>query len=150
AGPAAAQACRPRAALSGGPARVAGGGDPRLLGRHGAQPEPQGGHPTAARPAVPGPDEHGGTPVSDPGELIGGALRDLPDQAVTGPPAADAIWRAEQRRRRRTVMAISATAPGAAAAAAVLAFTLGGGGAPAGHGGSVGRATGRLALSTPI
>jgi len=92
--------------------------------------------------------------VSDTGELLGGALRDLAEQAVTVPPAADALWRAGQRRRRRNVMAIAATAPGAAAVAAVLAFTLGGGGGtPSGHGGSVGGATGatgRLALSTPI
>jgi hypothetical protein len=92
--------------------------------------------------------------VSDTSELIGGALRDLAAQAVTVPPAADAIWRAGQRRRRRNVLAILATAPGAATVAAVLAITLGGGpGAPAGHGGSVGGATGatgRVALSTPI
>jgi len=91
--------------------------------------------------------------VSDTDELIGGALRDLAEQAVTVRPAADALWRAGQRRRRRNVMAISATAPGAAAVAAVLAFTLGGGGAPAGHGGSIGGAsdaTGRVVLSTPI
>ena len=86
-------------------------------------------------------------------DLIGGALRDLAAQAVTVPPATDAIWRAGQRRRRRNVVAISATAPGAAVVAVVLAFTLGGGPAPAGHGGSVGGATGAtgsLVLSTPI
>ena len=86
-------------------------------------------------------------------DLIASALRDLAAQAVTVPPAADDVWRAGQRRRRRNVMAISAAAPGAAAVAVVLAFTLGGGGAPAGHGGSVGGATGttgHLALSTPI
>ena len=92
--------------------------------------------------------------MSDTGELLGGALRDLAEQAVTMPPAADALWRAGQRRRRRNVMAIAATAPGAAAVAAVLAFTLGGApGVPSGHGGSVGGATGAtgpLALSTPI
>ena len=91
--------------------------------------------------------------MSDTGELLGGALRDLAEQAVTVPPAADALWRAGQRRRRRNVMAIAATAPGAAAVTAVLAFTLGGGGVPSGHGGSVGGATGttgRLTLSTPI
>ena len=91
--------------------------------------------------------------MSDTDELIGGALRDLAEQAVTVPPAADALWRAGQRRRRRNVMAISVTAPGAAAMAAVLAFTLGGGPSPAGHGGSVGGATGTtgsLVLSTPI
>jgi hypothetical protein len=87
-------------------------------------------------------------------ELIAGALRDLAAQAEPAAPAADAIWRAGQRRRRRNVMAISATAPVAAAVAVVLAFTLGsGGGTPAGHGGSVGGATGTtgpLAASTPI
>ena len=92
--------------------------------------------------------------MSDTGELIRGALRDLAEQAVTVPPTADALWRAGQRRRRRNVLAISATAPGAAAVAVVLAFTLGGGGGtPSGHGGSVGGATGAtgpLALSTPI
>ena len=91
--------------------------------------------------------------MSSTDELIGGALRDLAAQAVTVPPAADALWRAGQRRRRRNVMAIAATAPGAAAVAAVLALTLGGGGVPSGHAGSVGGATGAtgpLALSTPI
>lgn len=92
--------------------------------------------------------------MSNTDELIGGALRDLAEQAIIVPPAADALWRAGQRRRRRNVMAISATAPGAAAVATVLAFTLGGGpGTPSGHGGSVGGATGAtgsLALSTPI
>jgi SecD-like export protein len=91
--------------------------------------------------------------VSNTDELIGGALRDLAAQAVTVPPAADALWRAGQRRRRRNVLAVSATAPGAVAVATVLAFTLGGGGTPAGHGGSLGGATGTtgpLALSTPI
>jgi hypothetical protein len=91
--------------------------------------------------------------VSDTDELVAGALRDLAAQAVTVPPAADALWRAGQRRRRRNVVAISATAPGVAAVAAVLALTLGGGPSPAGHGGSVGGATGAtgpLVLSTPI
>jgi len=92
--------------------------------------------------------------VSDADEIIGGALRDLAEQAVTVPPAADDLWRAGQRRRRRNVMAIAATAPGAAAMAVVLALTLGGGqGAPSGHGGIVGGATGAtgsLVLSTPI
>jgi hypothetical protein len=92
--------------------------------------------------------------VSDPDELIGGALRDLAAQAVTVPPAADALWRAGQRRRRRNVVAISATAPGAAAVAVVLAFTLGGGqGTPSGHAGSLGGATGatgHVVLSTPM
>jgi SecD-like export protein len=91
--------------------------------------------------------------VSNTDELIGGALRDLAEQAVTVPPTADALWRAGQRRRRRNVVAIS-TAPGAAAVAVVLAFTLGGGqGTPSGHGGSLGGATGAmgsLSLSTPI
>lgn len=90
--------------------------------------------------------------MSDTEELIGGALRDLAAQAVTVPPAPDAIWRAGQRRRRN-VLAISVTAPGVAAVAAVLAFTLGGGPTPAGHGGSVGGATGAtgpVVLSTPI
>lgn len=85
---------------------------------------------------------------------IADALRDLAAQAVTVPPATNAIWRAGRRRRRRNMLAIAATAPGAAAVAAVLAFTLGGGpGAPAGHGGSLGGATGAtgpVALSTPI
>jgi SecD-like export protein len=90
--------------------------------------------------------------VSDT-DIIAGALCDLAEQAVTVPPAADALWRAGQRRRRRNVLAISATAPGAAAVAVVLAFTLGGGPSAAGHGGSVGGATGTtgsLVLSTPI
>lgn len=86
-------------------------------------------------------------------DVIASALRDLAEQAVAVPPAADALWRAGQRRRRRNVVAIAATAPGAAAMATVLAFTLGGGPAPSGHGGSVGGtagATGSVALSTPI
>jgi hypothetical protein len=91
--------------------------------------------------------------VSDT-DLIAGALRDLAAQAVTVPPATNAIWRAGQRRRRRNAVAISATAAGAAAVAAVLAFTLGGSrGVPSGHGGSLGAATGatgRVALWTPI
>lgn len=86
-------------------------------------------------------------------DLIASALRDLAEQAVTVPPATNALWRAGQRRRRRNIVAIAATAPGAAAVAVVLAFTLGGGPSPAGHGGSVGGATGTtgsLVLSTPI
>src|SRR5262249_30085268 len=125
AGPSAPQARRPGAALPGGPTRVTGGGDPGLFGRHGAQPEPPGGRPVAARPAVPGPDEHGGAPVSDTDELIADALHDLAAQAVAAPPAADALWRAGQRRRRLSMLVTSAAA-GAIVGALVVALTVGG------------------------
>src|SRR5262249_10176466 len=116
---------RPGTALPGRPARVTGGGDARLFGRHGAQPEPPGGRSVAARSALPGPDEHGGAPVSDTEELIADALHDLAAQAVPARVAAGALWHAGQRRHRLGVLATSAAA-GAIAAALVVALTVGG------------------------
>jgi hypothetical protein len=62
--------------------------------------------------------------VSDTDELIADALHDLAAQAVTAPPAADALWRAGQRRRRLSVLATSAAA-GAIVGALVVALTVG-------------------------
>jgi hypothetical protein len=86
--------------------------------------------------------------VSDTDELIAGALRDLAAQAVTVPPAADALWQAGQRRRRLSAVATSAAAA-VVAVAVGLTLTLGGSGA--GHrGGPREPAAPPMGLSTPI
>jgi hypothetical protein len=86
--------------------------------------------------------------VSDTDELIAGALRDLAGQAVTVPPAADALWRAGRRRRRLGTVATSAAAT-AIAVAVGLTVTVGSSGA--GHRvGSREHAAAPMGLSTPI
>jgi SecD-like export protein len=79
-------------------------------------------------------------------EVLGGALRDLADQARTVRPAADVLWRAGRRRRHRGRLAASAVAM-AGAAGVALALTVGGG--QAGHGGNPGEAIGAPAPLTP-
>lgn len=60
-------------------------------------------------------------------EVIGGALRDLADQARTVRPAADVIWRAGKRRRCRGLLAASAVgSAGVIVIAVVLALSAGG------------------------
>jgi hypothetical protein len=86
--------------------------------------------------------------VSDADELIGGALRDLAEQAVTVPPAADALWRAGRRRRRLSVVATSAAA---AVIAVAVGLTVPLGGSGTGHrGGPRDHAAAPVVLSTPI
>jgi hypothetical protein len=67
--------------------------------------------------------------VSDT-DVIADALRDLAEQAVTAPPAADALWRAGRRRRRLGAVATSAAA---AVIALAVGLTVAVGGSGAGH-----------------
>lgn len=56
--------------------------------------------------------------MSGSDKLIGGALREMADQAVAPPPMADAAWRSGRRRR------LSVTAISSAGAAGVVATAL--------------------------
>ena len=86
--------------------------------------------------------------MSDTDELIAGALRDLAEQAVTPPPAADALWRAGRCRRRLGAVATSAAA---AVIALAVGLTVAVGGSGAGHRGVPREpAAAPIGLSIPI
>ena len=71
--------------------------------------------------------------MSETGELIAGALREIADRVVAPPPMADAAWRAGRHRRRFGMAMTSAVgAAGVVALAVLLTLILAGGPAPSG------------------